>query len=155
MSESFDRHDVPRSGRESGLDEAIRARVLIVDDDAASRLVCANYCDLFDHISHSVRGAGEAVSALRRERFDVVVLSVHMHGGLDALRAIRALPTPASAAPIIGLAAVDRGDESQRWLAAGLAAVLAKPVTARRLFHALGAALEGDAGGRRSWAPAG
>ena len=155
MSESFDRRDVPHNERESGLDEAARARVLIVDDDAPSRLVCANYCDLFDHTSHAVRGAGEAVSALRRERFDVVVLSVHMAGGLEALRAIRSLPSPAGAAPIIGLAAVGRHDESQRWMAAGLAAVLAKPITARRLFHALGAALEGDTGGRRSWAPAG
>jgi CheY-like chemotaxis protein len=60
---------------------------------------------------------------------------------------------PAATTPIIGLTAVGRGDEAQRWLAAGLAAVLAKPITAAGLFAALGVALTGESDTARSWAP--
>ena len=134
-----------------------RHHVLIVDDHAPSRKVCAGYCDLFDHTSESVAGGAEAVAALQRERFSVVVMNVHMGGagGLEAVRAIRALPGEAGGTPIIGLTAVGHGEEAQRWLAAGLAGVLAKPITAARLFAALTAAFEGLDDAPRSWAPAG
>jgi len=133
-----------------------RSHVLIVDDHPGSRALCAGYLDLFDHTSETVGDVGEALEALRRGPFGVVVMNVHMDGGEHALRtlgAIRALPGPAAATPIIGLTAVGRGDEAQRWLAAGLAAVLAKPITAAGLFTALGVALTDDEVGSRSWAP--
>jgi CheY-like chemotaxis protein len=133
-----------------------RNHVLIIDDHPGSRALCAGYLDLFDHTSETVGDVGEALEALRRGPFGVVVMNVHMAGGeraLETLDAIRALPGPAAATPIIGLTAVGRGDEAQRWLAAGLAAVLAKPITAAGLFAALGVALTGDEDGSRSWAP--
>ncbi len=138
-----------------------RAHVLILDDHAPSRAICAGYCDLFDHTSESVGAAGEAVAALRqaalgRAPFGVVVINVHAAAwdALEVIPAIRALPGPAGRTPIIGLTAIGRGHEAQRWLAAGLAAVLAKPITAARLFEALSAALDRERGGPRSWAPA-
>jgi CheY-like chemotaxis protein len=84
-------------------------------------------------------------------------MNLHMQAcdGLAAMRAIRALPGAASGTPIIGLTAVGRGEEAQRWLAAGLAGVLAKPITAARLFAALTAAFEAPDDHARSWAPAG
>ena len=137
-------------------DEAVRSHVLIVDDHAPSRRLCAGYCDLFDHTSEMVGGGAEALEALRRERFHVVVMNVHMAGaaGLETLRAIRALPAPAGETPVIGLTAVGRHDEAQRWLGAGLAGVLAKPITAARLYAALNMAAESQSAGARSWAPA-
>src|SRR6516165_12415861 len=54
--------------------EPAKARVLILDDDRDSRLVCRAYCDLFDHPSQSVASLDEALGALRRLRFDVVVI---------------------------------------------------------------------------------
>jgi len=134
-----------------------RSHVLIVDDHAGSRALCAGYLDLFDHTSETVGDVGEALEALRRGPFGVVVMNVHMAGGeraLETLGAIRGLPGPAAATPIIGLTAVGRGDEAQRWLAAGLSAVLAKPITAAGLYTALGVALGGDEDTARSWAPA-
>jgi CheY-like chemotaxis protein len=155
MDERREQPDIPAgSTREGAGDEAGKPKVLIVDDDGATRRLCADYCDLFDHPSQAVRSAHDAVDALRRERFDVVVLSVGMGDTLDALRAIRALPAPSCEAPIIGLTPIGRGEETQRWMAAGLAAVLAKPVTARRLFGALASVLSSDPDGARSWAPA-
>lgn len=130
--------------------------MLIVDDHDLSRAVCVSFCDLFDHTSETARSASEAVAALRHGRFDVVVMNVHMPdmGGLDALRAIRGLPAPAASTPIIGLAAPGRGDEAQRWLAAGVSGVVAKPVTASRLFAAIRSVMGPPNPGPRSWAPA-
>jgi CheY-like chemotaxis protein len=130
--------------------------VLIVDDHAPSRDIYAGYLDLFDHTSEAVVGGAEALDALRHGRFDVVVLNVHMAetGGLETLRAIRALPGPASETPVIGLTAVGRDDEAQRWLGAGLAGVLSKPITAARLFAALNTVAQDDADDERSWSPA-
>lgn len=123
-----------------------RSRVLIVDDHAPSRRICASYCDLFDHATHLAAGPGDAIAALRRERFHAVVMSVHMAqaGTLETLRAIRELPAPAGETPVIGLTAVGRGDEAQRWLGAGFAGVLAKPITAARLYAALSMVIERD-----------
>ena len=136
--------------------EAVRSHVLIVDDHPPSRRLCAGYCDLFDHTSEMVGGGAEALAALRRERFHVVVMNVHMAeaGALETLRAIRALPAPAGETPVIGLAAVGRGEEAQRWLGAGLAGVLTKPITAARLYAALTMVADGQPAAARSWAPA-
>jgi len=133
-----------------------RNHVLIVDDHPGTRMLCAGYLDLFDHTSESVGDVGEALEALRRGPFGAVVMNLHMPTGEEALRtlgAIRALSGPAATTPIIGLTAVGRGDEAQRWLAAGFAAVLAKPITAAGLFAALGVALTDDEDTPRSWAP--
>jgi two-component system, sensor histidine kinase len=139
-----------------GAAEPDRSHVLIVDDHAPSRRLCAGYCDLFDHTSEMVAGGAEALAALRRERFHVVVMNVHMaeSGALETLRAIRALPSPAWETPVIGLTAVGRDDEAQRWLGAGLAGVLAKPVTAARLYAALSMVADNQPAAERSWAPA-
>jgi CheY-like chemotaxis protein len=137
--------------------EPARSHVLIVDDHAPSRRICAGYCDLFDHTSEMAPGAAEALDALKRERFHAVVMNVHMArtGALETLRAIRALPAPASETPVIGLTAFGRGDEAQRWLGAGFAGVLAKPITAARLYAALSMVMAPTGEETRSWAPSG
>jgi CheY-like chemotaxis protein len=152
MSEQLRSPDREPTARDADLS---RSHVLIVDDHAPSRRICAGYCDLFDHTSETVSGGDEAIEALRRERFHVVVMNVHMAaaGGLETLRAIRALPGPARETPVIGLTAVGRHDEAQRWLGAGLASVIAKPITAARLFAALSTVAEGQPDRSRSWAP--
>jgi two-component system, sensor histidine kinase len=154
MSEQLRSPDREPTARHAA--EPVRSHVLIVDDHGPSRSIYAGYCDLFDHTSEVAAGGQEAIEALRRERFHVVVMNVHMAeaGGLETLRAIRALPGPARETPVIGLTAVGRHDEAQRWLGAGLAEVLAKPITAAKLFAALNTAVDTHADPTRSWAPA-
>src|ERR1700722_5174631 len=148
----------PATGPSPGSDRVAdpqRQHILIVDDHALSRRLCAGYCDLFDHTSETVGGGGEAIEALRREHFHAVGMNVHMAGAgaRDVLDAIRALPSPVNETPVIGLTAVGRGEEAQRWLGAGFSGVLAKPITAARLYTALCMVTEGEADVARSWAP--
>jgi len=153
MSECFGIRDAALPERAAPLADQPRTHVLIVDDDSTGRCLCISYCDLFDFTCAVARSAPEAAAALRRERFDAVLMNVHMEdGGPADLAALRALdPT----APIIGLTALGRSDEAQRWLAAGMADVLAKPVTAAKLYAALTAAVADEPEQPRSWAPAG
>jgi two-component system, sensor histidine kinase len=155
MTERLEQPGTVETAQSAAWTEADRARVLIVDDDHLSRGTYAGYCDLFDHLAATAAGGAEAVEALRREPFSVVVMNVHMEedGGLETLRAIRALPGPASRTPVIGLTAPDGGGEAQRWLGAGLADVLAKPITAARLYAALNSVTRSPAEDIRSWAP--
>jgi len=133
-----------------------RAHVLIIDDNRASQALCASYCDLFDHRSVTASACPEAIEALGRHRFDVAVVNVDMPGadGLDVVSAIRRLARSKPIVPLVGLIARTRADEAQRWKAAGLAAVVVKPVTARALFAAIRSALEPPGPGPRSWASA-
>jgi CheY-like chemotaxis protein len=152
MSECFGIRDAASLERAAPLADQPRTHVLIVDDDRAGRCLCISYCDLFDFTFSVASSAPEAAAALRRERFDAVLMNVHMEdGGPADLAALRALdPT----APMIGVTALGRGDEAQRWLAAGMAEVLAKPVTAAKLYAALTAVVVDEPEQPRSWAPA-
>ena len=163
MSEAFYRAEAATNALPAAVFAQRRAHVLILDDHAPSREICAGYCDLFDHTSESVGAAHEAVRALRRAAFGVMLMSVHARtwDAREVIPAIRALPGTAGRTPIIGLTAVGRGHEAHRWLAAGAAAVLPKPITAARLFAALSETLSDalaeaapGADEPRSWAPA-
>ncbi len=122
-----------------------KLRVLVADTDAAARRVCAGYCDLFDFDCAVAASRREAMTLIGRERFDVALVELAMASGAFPVRL-----TP----PLIGLAPIVRADEAQRWLAAGFADVLAKPVTAARLFAAVHGVVDGATDASRSWAVA-
>jgi CheY-like chemotaxis protein len=132
------------------------ARVLIVDDHAASRRLCAAFCDLFHFACESVRSGAEAIQALRESPFDVVLMDIHMpgEGGVETARAIRALPGPAGRTPIIAVTTDAGREESDRYRANGMADVVAKPITPARLYKAISAAVGLPDREPRTWARA-
>ena len=62
--------------------------------------------------------------------------------GVGATRAIRALPGAAGRLPIIALTANADPDDAKAYLAAGMAAVVEKPIKPERLRLAMNTALE-------------
>jgi CheY-like chemotaxis protein len=132
--------------RRTPAEPLLRTRVLVADEDAAQRCICASYCDLFDFETAVARGRGEALALIRDGAFDVVLADVGMAAhGFSAW----------SRQPVIGLAPLGRAHEAQRWLATGFADVLAKPITASRLFAAVRGVIAEEVDASRSWAPAG
>ncbi|HKT52940.1 MAG TPA: response regulator [Caulobacteraceae bacterium] len=134
--------------------ERPRAHVLVVDDHDINRAICTAYCDIFDFTSECACDGEEAVEAVRRGAFDVILMDIHMPGmdGLEATRRIRALAGHIGRTPII--AVTTDFEDARRYLAAGMTSVVAKPVTAARLYAAIDAVLAVPAAEPRSWASA-
>jgi CheY-like chemotaxis protein len=132
-----------------------RPHVLIVDDHPACRAICTAFCDLFDFSSETVSDGAEAIDAVTHQRFDVILMDIHMPGmgGIEAARAIRAIDGPAGRTPIIAVSTADDPNDQAHYLAQGLYAVVGKPITASRLFAAMNEALSATPPEPRSWAP--
>ena len=135
--------------------ERPRAHVLIVDDEPVNHVICSAYCDLFDDTSEGVRTGAEAIAAVKSGRFDVVLMNIHLEdmSGLEAICDLRSLSSPAAETPVIGVTEMSRPGQAQWCLAAGYSGVLAKPITAARLFEAITSALNPTPSEPRSWAP--
>jgi CheY-like chemotaxis protein len=117
--------------------------VLVVDDNATNRMVVEALCEMFDCSTESVVDGVEAVEAARAGRFDVILMDIKMPrmDGVTAAREIRKLPAPAGLVPIIALTANADPDEVAEYVAAGMRAVVEKPIKPERLMEALESAL--------------
>jgi len=106
-------------------------RLLVVDDDNIGRMAAEV---MLSKSGFQVVGAGDgdqALALLQRHRFDAVLMDVHMPelDGMEVTRRIRSDTEPAIARlPVIALTASVLEEERQRYLTAGMDAVLAKPI---------------------------
>jgi len=119
--------------------------LLVAEDNAINQLVVKTalvkngiHCDL-------VGNGLEAVAAVRRSHYDVILMDVQMPemDGLEATRVIRKLPGPASRTPIIALTANAFVGDIDKCRAAGMNAHVGKPFRAEALIVAIAEALNG------------
>ena len=115
------------------------ARILLVDDDARLRSLIAAYLAKNSLVVVEASGGVEMDAALRRERFDLIVLDLMMPGedGLSILRRLNAHARP----PVIMLSAM--GEDSDRiiGLEVGADDYVAKPCNPRELLARVRAVL--------------
>ena len=121
---------------------ATRTAALLIDDDARLGALVKEYLGQHE-IDVTVAGDGErGLAALRKERFDVVLLDVMLPGadGLEVCRRIRAMREPAGVAVIMLTA---RGDDVDRIVGLEIGAddYLAKPFNPRELLARIRAGL--------------
>jgi signal transduction histidine kinase/ActR/RegA family two-component response regulator len=120
-------------------------RVLLTDDNAVNRQVVKLFlapqgCD----VTEATNGK-EALDALARQPFDIVLLDVHMPvmDGQEAIRRIRASSAPWATVPVIALTADAMSGDRERYLALGMSDYVSKPVDQRelvaRMYAVLGA----------------
>jgi signal transduction histidine kinase/ActR/RegA family two-component response regulator len=119
------------------------AHVLVVDDNATNRMVAEALCEMFDCTSECVEDGFEALEAARTGRFDLILMDIRMPrmDGVEATRAIRALPGPAGAVPIIALTANADPEDAKSYVTCGMHSVVEKPIKPERLLQAMNAAL--------------
>ncbi|RZJ16590.1 MAG: PAS domain S-box protein [Brevundimonas sp.] len=115
------------------------ARILMADDAPANRELVTAILRGMGLSIDAVEDGAAAVEAARTGAYDLILMDVHMPvmDGLDATRAIRALPGPAARAPILALTANVQAEHVRRCLDAGMDDHLAKPVELRALAAAL------------------
>jgi CheY-like chemotaxis protein/HPt (histidine-containing phosphotransfer) domain-containing protein len=120
-------------------------RLLVVEDNATNLLVANSVLAKFG-ITPDVAGNGlEALEAIKRTPYDVVFMDVHMPemDGLEATRAIRALPPPVSTVPIIALTANAFGGDIDNCRKAGMNGHIGKPFRREELIVAIAGVLQG------------
>jgi CheY-like chemotaxis protein len=132
-------------------------RVLVAEDHPVNRQYMAALLEGMGHQPFFVASGLEAVQAVRTQRFDIVLMDLHMPllDGVGATLSIRAMADGAAATvPIIALTADAFASTRERCLMAGMNDFLSKPVSPeklsallRRLFGAGGPAhrLQGSA----------
>ncbi|WP_296596100.1 ATP-binding protein [Phenylobacterium sp.] len=121
------------------------ARALVVDDNATNRLVLRTLLEGLGLECQLVESGVEAVDALASGAWDVILMDVHMPqmDGVAATRAIRALEAREGRArtPIVAVTASVLPEDIERYEAAGMDGVVAKPVALDALAGALVRAL--------------
>lgn len=128
-------------------DTAQAPRVLLVDDHPLNRELGEAILTLAGCQVVTAQDGAEALAAAEHGGYDLILMDVHMPvmDGLAATRAIRALPRPAGAVPIVALSADVLPEQVARCRAAGMNGHVAKPIDRDDLIAAVARALEGEA----------
>jgi DNA-binding response OmpR family regulator len=113
----------------------IPARILTADDGKVMRLVISRKLEEAGYNVIAVAGGREALEAIGREPFDLVILDVHMPDmdGLETLQQLRQSYTPIQL-PIIMATAKDAAEDIVRAFELGASDFVAKPINFPVLF---------------------
>lgn len=125
------------SGVSTARDRALH--ILVAEDNAINQELVRALLTRAGHRVDVVADGHEAVEAVRRNPYDVVLMDIQMPDvdGVEATKRIRALPPPTRQVPIVALTAHAMADAKQRYLAAGMDAYITKPLDPRELTAVL------------------
>jgi len=117
--------------------------VLAVDDNAVNLLVLEQLLTSFGQAVVKAASGTEALAALAAERFDLVLMDIHMPGmtGIEALQRLRAQDGPNRDVPVVALTADVTSGGRQRYLDLGFTDHSAKPIQLQALLEAIGRAV--------------
>jgi CheY-like chemotaxis protein len=111
-------------------------RVLVAEDNPVNQEIAKDTLELAGHRVDVVVNGIEAVEAVRKAFYDVVLMDAHMPemDGPTATRKIRTLPGEVSKVPIIALTADAMVGDREKFLAAGMNDYVSKPFQPDVLF---------------------
>jgi signal transduction histidine kinase/ActR/RegA family two-component response regulator len=124
-----------------------KLRILVAEDNAINQRVVCTMLELGGHTFIIAENGAEAVAAVQREAFDLVLMDVQMPNmdGPTAAQAIRKLGGAAAALPIVALTANAMPGDAERYTAAGMNLYLSKPFSPDQLSAILRRAAGPDA----------
>ena len=134
----------PRPGPEPTTFEALGARVLLAEDNPVNQLVLQGMLELLGCDVTLVDDGRAACDAAAAQRYDVILMDLHMPhmDGLESTACIRATPAGANrATPIVALSAAALPEDRQRCADAGMVDFISKPVDLARLRDCIAARL--------------
>ncbi|MDB5408980.1 MAG: hypothetical protein JWL84_3892 [Rhodospirillales bacterium] len=134
---ALDRRDL--AGRGGGVANDGRAvveaaarplRVLLAEDNKINQKLVVAMLSIAGHSVEVVNNGEEAVDAVRRRSFDLILMDIQMPvmDGLAATARIRAMGAGERRVPIVALTAHAMGGAREKYLAAGMDDYLAKPL---------------------------
>ena len=122
-------------------DSAPALRVLLVEDNPINRKLAQCVLERAGHDVETADSGTAALSALERDRFDLVLMDVQMPGmdGVEATAKIREQEKATGGhIPILALTAHAMPADRRRCLSAGMDGYLVKPIQPRLLLEAIG-----------------
>jgi signal transduction histidine kinase/ligand-binding sensor domain-containing protein/CheY-like chemotaxis protein/HPt (histidine-containing phosphotransfer) domain-containing protein len=124
-------------------------RVLLAEDNSINQKVALLMLERMGHRADVAADGFEVLEALRRQRYDLILMDVQMPGmdGLEATRRIRAELPPERQPRIIAMTANAMREHQEACRAAGMDDFLAKPVLLEDLRGAFQRARCGEAAG--------
>jgi CheY-like chemotaxis protein len=116
-----------------------KTAILVVEDDPISRRILAGLLKDEGRVIDTAVNGTEAVEAAKRRSYDAILMDIQMPemDGFAATRAIRALPTPSGATPVIAMTAdadLLQGDE---WRDCGMIDFVTKPINRKQVNEKL------------------
>lgn len=123
------------------------ARVLVIDDNADSRLLVTDLLTIRGFEVAAVSSGREALNAIPEHPFDVIILDLQMPemDGFATLAALRELEASAET-PVIVMSAHVLPEDQRRMQAAGFDQIISKPFELEQMVQTIRAAL-GEANG--------
>lgn len=114
-------------------------RVLVVDDEPDSRNLLKRLLEQRHAAVQTGESVADALSALAKTPFDVVVSDIGMpdQDGYELVRRLRSLPGKAGSTPAIAVTAFARAEDRRRALGAGFQVHIAKPIDPVELVAAV------------------
>jgi PAS domain S-box-containing protein len=133
----------PRSAAGSRA-EGAPLHILLAEDNPFNQKLALGLLGKAGHTVEVVNNGAEAVAALEREAFDLVLMDVQMPemDGFQATAAVRKSEVASGRhMPILAMTAYAMKGDRERCLAAGMDGYVSKPIRARELFDAMTAAV--------------
>ncbi len=122
-----------------GQPQAGGLRVLAAEDNGVNQILIKALVEGMGHFCDVVGNGIEAVRQVQAAHYDLVLMDIQMPemDGEDATRAIRRLEPPVGTIPIVAMTANVMPEQQASYLAAGMSAVVAKPLDVRQLAATL------------------
>jgi PAS domain S-box-containing protein len=123
-------------------DAARALRILVAEDNPVNQQVIRQLLAHLGYRADIVADGLEAVAAMERQPYDIVLMDVQMPelDGMEATRRIRGLASLRQQPYIVAVTAHAFVDDRERYLAAGMDAYLSKPLTSDSLARMLSVA---------------
>jgi PAS domain S-box-containing protein len=117
-----------------------KLRILLAEDNAVNQMLAARLIEKRGHMASVVGSGREAVAALEKDSFDVILMDVQMPemDGFEATAEIRKRENATGRhTPIIAMTAYAMRGDRERCLTAGMDGYVSKPVQPEELFQAI------------------
>jgi signal transduction histidine kinase/DNA-binding response OmpR family regulator len=120
----------PRRVQRERLADRLPLRILLVEDNVVNQKVASRFLEQMGYRRDLAANGLEALEALNRQHYDVVLMDVQMPemDGLEAAREIRLRFPEASGPQIIALTASAMDEDRKKCLASGMNDYLSKPL---------------------------
>lgn len=138
----------PAPGVQAGGGERKQHRLLIAEDNPVNQRLLVTALKQAGYALDVVADGVEAVHAVQRLPYDVVLMDIRMPvmSGVEATQRIRSLPEPLCRQPIIAMTANAMAGDREEYMAAGMNDYVAKPIDFNVLLAKISALLPTKAG---------